>query len=220
MPLTTQQVTDLQASITGYAFPPVYYDFYADAQVNAGTMQELELVIRNLLISPNPQDVKYGLANVIYWGNANAGYQMNRVMKFINGVTNQQISQFQGLVAGGVIPTLHQIFQLHMPQFSGISFISKIIAFLDPTNYAVLDLLLARLRNMQGHKSLYRLKIGTQIRVTAVNSAAYYAWCQECQTISNQYYGGVYRAVDIERGIFNLIQNGQMQLAQEIYRDA
>ncbi|MBD3617973.1 MAG: hypothetical protein HUJ28_00660 [Chromatiales bacterium] len=150
MPLTIQQANDLEASIQGYAFPAVYFDFLNNAQVDAGNMPALEGVIRGMLISPHGQQTEYGLANVIYWGNANAGYQMYRVNHFRNGVTAAQLGQFQQLVANGNIPTLQDVRNIRLPQFSGISFISKIVAFLDPVNYCVLDLLLSRLGGVQG----------------------------------------------------------------------
>jgi hypothetical protein len=217
VPLTNQQANDLKLSIDGYAFPPVYFDFVANAQVNAGNMYNLETAISGLLLSPCLQQVQYGLANVIYWGNANAGYQAYRVNKFMNNITNQQLQRFQALVAGGEIPTLQNIRQIRMPQFSGISFVSKIIAFIDPTNYCVLDLLLCRLRNIPGNKALHGLTVTTQIGVTCNNSAAYYAWCRECREINDQYFRGIYRAVDIERGFFNFIQNGSLEYAQKMY---
>jgi len=215
--LTTQQVNDLETSINHYAFPPDYFDFINGTPMTARDMTVLEATINNMLLSACAQQVKYGLANVVYWGNANAGYQTHRTNKFLNGVTNQQIQQFQALVANGNIPTLQSVKQLRMPQFSGISFVSKIIAFIDPGNYCVLDLLLARLRNLPGQKALHGLTITTQIGVTRNNCAAYYAWCEECLAINNRYYGGRYRAVDIERGFFNFIQNDQLAYAQQIY---
>ena len=180
-------------------------------------MTGVETHIRGLLTSSNMQDVKHGLANVIYWGNANAGYQMHRVMAFSNLITPLQLQQFRVQVSGGTLPTLKDLSKLKMPQFSGISFISKIIAFLDPKNYCVLDLLLSRLSITIHGKALHSLKTTTQIGVTKNNSLAYYSWCQECIAISNRYYGGSYRAVDIERGFFNLIQSGNLLLAQQIY---
>ena len=220
MPLTLQQVNDLAASIQEYAFPAVYFDFHRNIQVNAGNMQALEAVILGMLRSPQTQQIKNGLANVIYWGNANAGYQMARVNQFRNGVTDAHLGQFQGLVDNGNIPTLHDIARIGMPQFSGVSFISKIIMFLNPAQYCVLDLLLSRLGRVQGNKALHNLVVNTQVRVTVNNSNVYYQWCQECQDISNQYYAGRYRVVDVERGFFNLIQNGQLEYVQQIYNAA
>lgn len=214
-----QQAIDFEKSINSYAFPAIYYDFNVGQRINLACMNMLECIVKDLLLSSCLQEVKYGLANVVYWGNANAGYQTYRTNKFMDNVTNEQIRQFQALVLEGNVPTLQQIKQIKMPQFSGVSFISKIIAFIDPINYGVLDLLIAKLRNAKTPTSnaLYDIKVTTQISVTANNSAVYDAWCKECQRISMQYYDNKYRAVDVERGFFNLIQENKLIYAQQIY---
>lgn len=104
-----------------------------------------------------------------------------------------------------------------MPQFSGVSFISKILMFLDPSTYCVLDRQLARLTG-PGQKALHRLKCsGNQIGVTAHNEALYDAWREECRGISLKYFDGRYRVADVERGFFQLIQAGQLGFANELY---
>lgn len=217
--MKSQQIIDLEKSINSYAFPAVYYDFNVGKRRNVDNMSVLELIIKDLLLSSCLQQVKYGLANIVYWGNANAGYQMYRTNKFMDNVTDAQIRKFQLLVKDDNIPTLEQIKQIKMPQFSGVSFISKVIAFIDPVNYSVLDLLIAKLRNGKTpiSNALYRITVTTQISVTNNNSAVYHAWCKECQRISTQYYDNKYRAVDVERGFFNLIQEGKLTYAQQIY---
>lgn len=220
MPLTQRQVVVLEESIVNYSFPTIYFDFVKNLRVDAGSMIALEGVVSKMLLSPIQQQVLYGLANVIYWGYANAGYQRYRVDKFLGDVRACQVERFQFMVASGRIPSLQQIKDLGMPHYSGVSFISKILAFLDPAKFCVLDLLLARLGNVPGVKAINRLKSTTQIRVTASNSDAYQKWCDECQAISGRYYSGKYRVVDIERGFFNLIQNRRLAAAQVIYHDA
>ena len=107
-----------------------------------------------------------------------------------------------------------------MPEYSGISFVSKILAFLDPQNYCVLDQQLARLANMPGAKALGHLVRGSQIRITKKNQSVYDLWRQECQEISNKYFRGKFRVVDIERGFFSMVQNEKLSLAQKIYSNA
>ena len=107
-----------------------------------------------------------------------------------------------------------------MPQYSGISFISKILMFLNPNQYCVLDRLIAGLANQSGTKAMHNLKINTQLPVTIHNCQKYIQWCNECKKINCQYYSGKYRVVDIERGFFNLIQNGRLSNAQMIYNAA
>lgn len=220
MPLTAHQASVLNAAISTYAFPAVYNDFGAGTQIVAPTMLACEAAIRGQLVSPNPANSKDGLANVIYWGNATAGYRDYRVAEFRATVTPMQIANFQSMVAGGRVPTLGQIKDLKMRGFSGISFVSEVLMFLDPVRYCVLDLQLTSLRTPTGQGAVNRLTFGTQITITANNSAAYDAWRAECAGIGDLYFGGRYRAVDVERGFFNLIQSGDTATAQGIYEDA
>ena len=219
--LTPQQINILQTAINGYNFPVVYFDFASNTEIDAKKMCVLEGVISKMLRSPQQQQVKHGLANIIYWGNAQAGYRDYRFKQFLNNVTVYQLQKFQGMVVNGQTPTLRQIKNIGMPQYSGISFISKIVTFLDPAKYCVLDFRIAELRNHSGTKAINNLKINkTQITVTANNCKQYDQWCNECQMISNKYYSGQYRAVDIERGFFHLICNRRLRDAQLIYNAA
>lgn len=220
MPLNNAQVASLNAAITGYAFPAVYFDFVTRTQVAAENMAAVEKHIKIQLTSANPQDVFHGLANVLYWGYAQIGYRNVRVDNFLAGVTNAHAAAFQNFVLGRVAPTLRQIKDIRMPQFSGISFISKILAFLDPVKYCVLDQQLARIANGHGARALNNLTQGQQLRVTVKNQAAYDDWRNECQAISNIYFNGAYRVIDVERGFFHLVQTNQLALAQTIYANA
>lgn len=207
----------LEDAVKNYGFPPIYYDFSNDTKVKAESMSTVEQVIKAQLTANSLEQVKHGLANVVYWGNANAGYQMHRTNKILNSITSEQLTSFQQLVASGNIPTLKQIKSLKMPQFSGVSFISKIVAFLDPDNHCVLDLLLSRLAPASANKALGRLQVSGQIGVTKVNMQVYKLWCEECARISKTYFNNRYRVVDIERGFFKLIQDDELPTAQEIY---
>jgi hypothetical protein len=220
MPLNPSQIHTLDAAIAAYAFPLVYFDFSTGTPLTAPSVAVLEAEIKRLLISLSPTDVKNGLANVIYWGNANAGYRDYRVGKFRTGVTTAQLTSFQGMVAGGRVPTLGDIRGLRMPGYSGISFISKILMFLDPRHYPVLDLQLASLAIPHGGRAIDRLVVRTQMPISAHNIAAHDAWRMECLYISNIYFGGRYRAVDIERGLFHLVQSGRSSDASNIYHSA
>ena len=87
--LTSQQKKTLAKSIGGYCFPAIYYNFASNVERNAGNMRSLEGIILNMLTSKKQHQVKYGLANVIYWGNAKSGYQKNRTCKFLNKVSSE-----------------------------------------------------------------------------------------------------------------------------------
>jgi hypothetical protein len=67
VPLNDRQVAQLGASIDEYRFPPVYFDFVAEEEVLGSNMGTVEAAIHAMLASPSTEDVRYGLANVIYW---------------------------------------------------------------------------------------------------------------------------------------------------------
>lgn len=217
MSLNSKEVQILNDAIQNYGFPTVYFDFTKDMKVDTSSMSSVERKINDQLTSDNPQEVIFGLANVLYWGYAQIGYRNIRVKKFLNGTSTDHAIAFQNLLSTGSLPTLRQIRDLRMPEFSGISFISKILAFLDPVNCCVLDQQLARLANGDGQGALNKLTRGQQITVTVNNELAYKGWRNECQAISKKYFKGEYRAIDIERGFFQLVQSNQLPLAQAIY---
>ncbi len=214
------QIQQLGASITGYRFPAVYYNFVTNAQVDAPNMLVVEAAIVDLLRAQNINDVRAGLANVLYWGYAQIGYGANRVERFLHLVTNNHLTNFKTLLAGNPVPNLIQVRNLRIPEFSGVSFVSKVLMFLDPKDYCVLDQQLAALNAAAIHRALNRLVRGSQIRVTRNNQAVYDDWRNECRAITNTYFNGQHRVVDVERGFFNLIQQGHLQLAQAIYASA
>ena len=116
-----------------------------------------------------------------------------------------------------------EIKRIHIPQYSGISFVSKVLMFLDPMEYCVLDKQIASLRTQNVPKALSQLVFGTnetQIRISAHNEAVYDGWRKECLAVGTDYYNNEYRAVDIERGFFQLIQQGWLLDAQVIYNNA
>lgn len=217
MALTPKQINLLNNAIQNYAFPAVYYDCVQGITVNApGGMSGVEQYIGTLLRSKKVDDVRCGLENILHWGYAQIGFGQTRVNKFRANVTPNQIGSFIGLTAG--MPNLIDISRLKIPQYSGVSFVSKILMFLDPANYCTLDLQLAKLScPATQHRAIGHLRFDTQIRITAHNQAAYDSWRNECLTISHRYYNGRYRASDIERGFFNLIQNQQLADAIDIY---
>ena len=115
-----------------------------------------------------------------------------------------------------------QIKSLHIPQYSGMSFLSKILMFLDGTQYCVLDQQIARLRTDDSLKALNKLSFrpkDTQIRVSSNNERVYDNWRKECLDISRDYFNAQYRTSDIERGFFHLIQTGHLLDAQVIYTE-
>ncbi|MCX5886412.1 MAG: hypothetical protein NT096_10970 [Proteobacteria bacterium] len=223
MPLNQDQIAQLDAAITGYAFPAVYFDFNNGLQITAQNMVDVEAVLNSQLRSQEVVSTKHGLANVLYWGYAQIGYRKNRVKDFMNNVSHQQILDFQALINGNNVPTMMEVKSICMPQYSGISFLSKILMFLNPSAYCVLDKRLTKLRTPGSPKILNELiyrQTETRIRITYHNEAVYNGWRNECSAISQLYFQDNYRAVDVERGFFNLIQQNHLIEAQAIYNDA
>ncbi|WP_158306926.1 hypothetical protein [Acidithiobacillus ferrivorans] len=220
MGLTELQVKNFGNAINAYAFPATYYDFVQNVPIRAAGMAGVESAIGNMLLSANPETAKQGLANILYWGYAQIGFGPTRVDRFWNGVTTDQIHKYQTLVTTRSLPTLRQLRDVGMPEYSGISFLSKILMFLNQTEYCVLDLQLAKLSPSSSFRALHKLKFTTTIGVTEHNKNIYNQWREECMAISKAYFNGSYRVVDIERGFFYLIQSAKVSEAQEIYASA
>jgi len=217
MPLTSGQLLEFDTAIASYAFPAVYFDFGTSAEVRARDMRAVEVAVREMLVSPDIDRVRDGLANVLYWGYAQIGYRGVRVRRFRDRVTGVQLENFQTTIAAEHAASLCSIAAIGLPEFSGISFISKVLTFLDPARYCVLDKQLLKLAAVPGDRALHRLSSGTQIPVTPGNERAYDAWRGECAGISQQYFHSNYRVVDVERGFFQLVQSGQLATAQHMY---
>src|ERR1700686_1814530 len=132
MPLTAEHVDQLREAILSYSFPAVYYDFHRNREVKASGMAEVENIIGVQLRSANGENVKHGLANILYWGYANVGFRDTRVEDLNNNVTTRQIENFQALLADTCVPTMAEVKSIHIPQYSGMSFLSKVLMFLNP----------------------------------------------------------------------------------------
>jgi hypothetical protein len=161
VPLDQQQVENLGTAILGYAFPPVYFDFEAVKQVHAVNMGEVEQAIGAMLVSSTVEDIRNGLANIIYWGYARIGYRDVRVRRFRECATSDHLSAFRSLLAAQGVPSLSQVRALEIPEYSGISFISKVLMFLDPVEYCILDQQLARLGDVPSDRALHALSRGS-----------------------------------------------------------
>src|SRR5882757_2473704 len=83
MPLNPNQIICIEEAINNYDFPAEWYDF-TDFQGNAllkvnrikgRNIGDVEKVIFDQLTSQNPERLKDGLSNVLYWGYANMGFR-------------------------------------------------------------------------------------------------------------------------------------------------
>lgn len=220
--LSEQQKDRLRNAIACYAFPPDYFDFSRNAPERLADTRAVETAIGRELKSGDPERVKNGLSNVLYWGYAQMGIRDTRVRRFRMKVTSSQLGQAGALFRRSRLPSVVEIKSLDLPEFSGLSFVSKIRMFLDPDRSATLDWQILKIHKRCVTTVLAQLFIGnsTQIRITANNSNAYEAWCQRMKDISRVHFGGCFRAVDIERGLFQLIQRGDVESAAQILNDA
>jgi hypothetical protein len=217
--LSKDQINILKESVESYRFPCIYYDFVGHQHVECENMLPVEKYIKNNLTSKELELVKNGLSNVLYWGYANVGNRATRVERFRNEVTQEQLFIAAQLFSNIQGDSLRRIKEVGLPEFSGMSFITKVRMFLDPDNYVILDKQILRMRNINQHNLLNNINFGenqTQIGITNNNVLVYLKWFQKCKEISASYYSSNYCAVDIERGFFTLVQRGKVELASEI----
>ncbi len=223
MPLTENQVEILRNAIAAYSFPCVLYNFENGYEISHPTMSPVEEAIRHDLLSGNNDSVMNGLSNVLYWGFAQIGFRDTRVNKFRSEVRVEQLHDAAILFQKMERIDLMKIKNIKLPQFSGMSFISKVAMFLDPENYVILDKQIIKMNQVQIPTLLNEIAFGkneTRIRISNNNISVYLNWCKKCSSISQAYFDGLYRAVDIERGFFTLIQNGNVDQAAEILLNA
>ncbi len=223
MTLSQDEINTLNEAIKKYSFPCVCYDFQKDRPINFPSMREAEEFIREDLKSGDRSCVKNGLSNVLYWGFAQVGYRDERVRRFRNQITPGKLNDAANLFKEIRGNALKEIWQIKLPQFSGMSFISKVRMFLNPSSYVILDQQILKMNNTPFETLLNKIKFGekeTQIRISKDNIAVYQKWCDKCNYISNAIFNGIYRAVDIERGFFTLIQKDKAALAAKILSKA
>lgn len=220
-------------TVQAYSFPAVTFDFVNNRECRhrdmrgIDDMRGVEKHVHELLCSADPGDVRDGLSNVLYWGWAQArGLQRVRVAAFRGGLpaADDRLTGFTELVRSmpqSAAERLLALKDLALPQFTQMSFTTKILMFLDPNGYPVLDLKLARAYGQQdGFPPLQDLTVRTSIPITASNGTCYEQWAYWCRSIAARVNGASgspcrgLRAVDVERALFVLADSGQMDQAQ------
>lgn len=221
MPLDAIQVKKLGDAVVSYSFPTAHYDFAAQTPVVGLSMTDLEARIRKQLLSTSINDVKDGLSNILYWGFAQMGGLADvRVQRFRSVVTEAQLKQASALFAKNQRPALYEVARLKLPQFSKVSFVSKVRMYLDPVRSATLDRQVMQMHRVQNDTVLGAIKEdSTSIPTSMVNSNAYEAWCDRLGHIAQSYLPTA-RVVDIERGLFQMIQSGDVSGAAVILKNA
>jgi len=214
-----EEVDLLRKAIAVYAFPLVTFDFAAGGEIEHGGPRELELAIREKLLSGSPEEVKDGLSNVLHWGFARIAFGRKRVARFREKVTAEKLSAagalFRGLSGVGLI----EIKKLGLPQFSMMPFVSKIRMFLDPANFVTLDNKLAKLKGQAPiFEDLSKGQKATTIGITGPNEAVYERWCAACRRSALLLEDPAIIAADVERAIFQLVDDGDVNSAEQIVR--
>lgn len=204
-----ERLAKLIVAIEQYSFPLDCFDFVKSEPVNdIHSYEQLESLIGGQLKSGDLSVVKDGLSNVLYWGYATSkGRRSDRVEKFRSRVTNKQLERFIRMRDSYAGLSLSEIKSIGMPQFSNVSFVSKILMFLSPEKYVVLDLQLAKIKK-EAPSSLFENLVAyeTSIPINHANCSCYQEWCLFCAYVSNHLLGGRCRPVDVERGIFTIVK--------------
>ena len=221
----TEYVDLLSDALSRYCFPKDTFDFGRNEKLCHGDMRGVENYIGESLRSDDRSVMRNGLSNVLFWGYARReGWQHHKVCDFRQHVDDRQLVEFQEFVRCRPVTCaakrLLALKKLQLPQFGiGMSFTTKILMFLDPDRYPVLDQKIAKAATANDFAPLQGLKYTvteTSIRITGANAAAYErwaCWCQSIATWSNGQPGSPsrnLRAVDVERAIFRLADSRQM----------
>ncbi|MYN67896.1 MAG: hypothetical protein F4X11_23195 [Acidobacteria bacterium] len=212
----------LRTAIEQYRFPTVTYDFRKGRELCHRDMAAVEMYIGKRLRARESETVKEGLANVLYWGYANSpGRRVHRVEEFLQNATEKMVDDFISATESQETPGLFDIKKIGLPQFSGMSFVTKIVMFLNPDRHPVLDMKVAEsfsqtlefppLQDLVFRKRAdFGKKADTQIKITRRNECVYGKWASWCRDIATSVNaesgssGKSVRAVDVERAVFAL----------------
>jgi hypothetical protein len=203
--------TSLVEAIRAYQYPAVTYDFAAGRECAFGSMIDLEQFLNTLLFSVDPRHLKDGLSGIIFWGFYRVGFRDRRVNVFRSEVSDAQLLRarevFSALEGTGLV----SLKRIELPQFSNMAFLTKLRMFLDPEHFCVLDRKIASLSPLA--VQLKRQK--TSIPVNAHNELVYKWWIDRCSSLASRLPHGT-RPVDVERGLFQLIDSGRLAHAEEL----
>ena len=211
----------LREAVEGYDYPPVVYDFREARESRCEDMPGVEERIGALLRSPDSARIRDGLSNVLYWGYARQPRRRDAKVRDFRDATptgDPKLHRFAELVGsmgerplpGAAGSELLDFKRLILRQFGQMSFVTKILMFLDP-RLPVLDLKVARAFANGAFAPLADLRFDKGgIRITLNNARAYCRWarwCGEIAGLANEELpslGRGLRAVDVERVLFTL----------------
>jgi len=208
-------LTVLERAIEAYSYPFVAFDFENACELKFPTIQDLERHIRAGLIAGDAVRLKDALSNILYWGFYRMGFQPARVKDFRAKVTADQMARAAALFPQLTGPGIRRLRDLRLPQFSQLTFLSKLRTFLDPERYCALDRSLVQIPTLKDEFKVSR----KAIPVTVGNERAYQRWVDLCGRIAGT-LSPPQRPVDVERGFFHLVDIGQIDAANAILRMA
>ena len=227
MPLPLPEYADvLCKALWCFSFPKVTFDFRNSQRTQHENMQGVEKCIGALLSHEDQVDVKDGLSNVLYWGYARQGRRDYKVCTFrcsVQSTDDRRLVGFMEFARSGLdacaAERLLALKRLGLPGFGQMSFATKILMFLDPARYPVLDLKIARATANESYfAALQKLTVSqTSVPITHANADAYARWACWCRSIATQINGipqspcGYLRAVDVERAVFQLVDSEEME---------
>jgi hypothetical protein len=202
----------LLQAISAYDYPAVTYDFAQQREVCFPRMQDLDDFLGHLLHSGDAQSVKDGVSGILYWGHYRTGFRDHRVNRFRKMVTGDHLEQ--GIKTFNVLEgaSLKRLQELSLPEFRYMAFVSKLRTFLDSERYCVLDRKIASLTPVTARLTFQ----ATYIPITAKNERAYAWWVRTCESIASRLrLEKPTRPVDVERGLFYLVDHGRRNLAEQ-----
>jgi len=198
-------------AIKTYDYPPITYDFLENYERIFSSMIDLEQFLQSLLLSGDMRSVKDGVSGILYWGHFRAPYRDVRVDTFRAAVSDTELQRAREVFRYLEGTRLTNLKGIGLPQFSNMSFVTKLRTFLDPEHYCVLDKKIADLAPLNIRLKRYP----TCIPITQQNERAYEWWVNTCSLLAS-HLGNHLRPVDIERGIFWLVEHGKVAVAAEI----
>lgn len=210
----------LAAAINSYAYPSIVYDFESKREITFTGMREVECFIGEQLTSSDPEVVRDGLSNVLFWGYYRSpGRRDDRVKRFRAGVTPRQLRLTVDVFSSLQGCAICDLKRLKLPQFTNLSFLSKLRTFLAPSSYCVIDLKLLTIPTLSQRFKVYRALKPTSIPATHSNEESYFWWVSQCRTAARLVrLSEQVRPVDAERGFFQMVDSGKTDLADALLR--
>jgi hypothetical protein len=198
-------------AIKAYDYPPITYDFLGGRERRFSSMINLDHFLQDLLLSGDMRSLKDGLSGILYWGHYRAGFRDHRVISFRTTVSDVQLQNANEAIRHLDGTGLFGLKEIELPQFSNMAFITKFRTFLDPEHYCVLDSKIAKL----GPLAIRLKRQRTYIPINTQNDRAYRLWVDTCFSLASRLQIK-HRPVDVERGIFCLVDHRKVDLADQL----